>query len=211
VTKSEGFIMPCNHKFIDYLNLGRIDFEPTTLVVGTFNPSWDVLNNPATWFYGRTKNNYFWDVLPRLYENSNLRNDTHLAWKQFCVRNLLAITDLLQSIDDADSNDPSHVAALSDYSDLAIAKDFKKFTPVDIVNLLIENPKITNVYWTRKTGNDFWDKYWNTITDYCDQHGIRHRELLTPSGSARYQMQSGNGQTLRNFIFENWQAAWHPL
>lgn len=29
--------MACTHKFHQYLNLNNLDFEPTTLIVGTFN------------------------------------------------------------------------------------------------------------------------------------------------------------------------------
>jgi len=47
--------MACNHKFIEYLNLENLDFEPTTLIVGTFNPEWPA-GNQAEWFYGRTHN-----------------------------------------------------------------------------------------------------------------------------------------------------------
>lgn len=45
--------MPCNHKFQEDLNLERLDFKPTTLIVGTFNPEWPD-GNQAQWFYGRT-------------------------------------------------------------------------------------------------------------------------------------------------------------
>ena len=41
--------MPCNHKFIEDLNLENLDFQPTTLIVGTFNPSWPE-NNQAQCF-----------------------------------------------------------------------------------------------------------------------------------------------------------------
>lgn len=84
--------MACNHKFIDYLNLDRIDFEPNVLMIGTFNPEWPE-DNYAEWFYGRTNNNYFWETLPRIFQESSLRNENHLEWKNFCFRNQIAITD----------------------------------------------------------------------------------------------------------------------
>lgn len=36
--------MPCNHKFLEFLNLEKLDFTPTTLIVGTFNPEWPDTN-----------------------------------------------------------------------------------------------------------------------------------------------------------------------
>jgi hypothetical protein len=99
--------MACSHKFAEYLNLERIDFEPTTLIVGTFKPGWENINNNAPWFYGRThdlngnQNNNFWDVLPRLYEEQSLINNDHNAWKDFCSRKKIAITDIIQKIEDA--------------------------------------------------------------------------------------------------------------
>lgn len=203
--------MPCHHKFIDYLNLGRIDFQPNTLVVGTFNPGWNNIGNQAEWFYGRTKNNYFWDVLPRLYENINLRNQDHSEWKLFCNRNKIAITDLLQSIDDADINNPVHVQAISNYKDTEIAQNFTDFTPVNVVGILQRHQSIKHVYLTRQPGGQFWDNLWLTITEYCDQNDITHGTLLTPSGNARFQMQRGINTPLREFIYENWLPLWHQL
>jgi hypothetical protein len=79
--------MPCPHKFQKCLNLDKLDFAPETLIVGTFNPAWPE-DNYAEWFYGRTGNNYFWDVLAEssislimnLYEPRGL---THVDWKTF--------------------------------------------------------------------------------------------------------------------------------
>lgn len=74
--------MPCNHKFIEDLNLKNLNFKPTTLIVGTFNPEWPV-GNTAEWFYGRIDNN-FWDVLPRIYGNKSMRCSKPSDWKKFC-------------------------------------------------------------------------------------------------------------------------------
>ena len=203
--------MACTHKFHQYLNLNNLDFEPTTLIVGTFNPGWDGLNNNAEWFYGRTRNNYFWDVLPRIYENTNLRNGDHNDWKGFCARNQIAITDLLASIDDANQNDPLHTAAISNYKDSDIANSFQQFTPVNIVNILNNNPSIRNVYLTRQPGIAFWDNLWNIIVNENAGNEINFQTLLTPSASARFQMNGNQGIGLRNFIFNNWQANWHQI
>lgn len=203
--------MACLHKFHQYLNLDNLNFEPTTLMVGTFNPGWDGINNNAGWFYGRTRNNYFWDVLPRIYENINLRNGNHLDWKAFCVRNQIAVTDLLASIDDADVNNPLHVAAISNYKDSDIANTFHHYTPVNIVNILNNYPSIRNVYLTRQPGLAFWDDLWNIIVTANLANQIHFQTLLTPSASARFQMNGNQGIGLSDFIFNNWQNVWHQI
>ncbi len=202
--------MPCNHKFSQYLHLNDVDFEPTTLIVGTFNPDWDNIHNNAKWFYGRTRNNYFWDVLPRIYEGINLRHENDIVWKQFCSRNKIGITDLLQSIEDADINNVQHIQAISDYKDSSIAQLFNDFTPVNVVSILQNNPSITQVYLTRQLGVPFWDNLWDVVTKYCDCNYVNHHVLLTPSGNARFQMNNEGGH-LRDFIFENWLESWHEL
>jgi len=60
--------MACQHKFKDDLNLQNIDFELSTLIVGTFNPA--IEGNKAEWFYGRFDNN-FWDVLFELLKSKS--------------------------------------------------------------------------------------------------------------------------------------------
>lgn len=44
--------MACRHKFIDYLNLDNLDFDPTTLIVGTFNPEWPDGNHAECFMAG---------------------------------------------------------------------------------------------------------------------------------------------------------------
>ena len=203
--------MACIHKFASYLNLERIDFEPATLIVGTFNPGWDNLGNSAQWFYGRTHNNYFWDVLPRLYEHINLRQAPHTEWKAFCNRYRIALTDLIYSINDADSNNQEHINQLKNYRDDAIARHFHQFTEVNIPEILSNHPSITHVYLTRHTANNFWQQRWLSVVRYCNENAKRTQTLLTPSGSARFQMQKGVDLTLRDFIFKHWQNSWHSL
>jgi hypothetical protein len=202
--------MACIHKFAKDLNLERIDFEPTTLIIGTFNPSWDNLGNYAQWFYGRTHNNYFWEVLPRLYGNINLRQAHPKEWKAFCSYHKIALTDLLYSIDDAESLNPAHIEHLKNYRDDAIVRYFQQFTEVNILSLLENHPSITHVYLTRNVAG-FWQKKWLPITQYCQEHTKIAKTLLTPSGSARFQMQKSGDNSLSDFIFKQWQKNWHGL
>jgi hypothetical protein len=118
--------MPCPHKFQEYLKLEKLDFLPETLIVDTFNPAWPE-GNYAEWFYGRVRNNYFWDVLPRMFDPElNLRQKgIHASeWKLFCNQRRIAVTDLIYSIEDADSQNSDHREAFKYYSDAFICRDF---------------------------------------------------------------------------------------
>lgn len=209
--------MPCPHKFQSFLNLERLDFEPETLIVGTFNPAWPE-GNYAQWFYGRTSNNYFWDVLPRLYSpNLNLRkpdsgpND----WKLFCREHKVAITDLIYCIEDADPKNESHYKALKTYSDASISKHFQQLTFTDILGILRRFPSIKYVYLTTQAKIELFNQRWTAVEEYGQNHGVRVRRLLTPSASSRFQMGNYKKENpedktpLRNFIYKNWLEVWH--
>ena len=203
--------MACIHKFYEDLTLARIDFKPTTLIAGTFNPGWDNLGNTAEWFYGRTRNNFFWDLLPRLYGEKPLRQAKPSDWKAFCKQHRIALTDLIASIDDADIANPNHVAFLKDYRDDLIARHFHQFSFVDIVSLLSQHPGISQVYLTRSITSPFWRRLWQAIEMYCQTHDISAKTLLTPSGGARFQMPKNDATRLADFIFQQWQNKWHPI
>jgi hypothetical protein len=207
--------MQCRHKFQIYLNLERLDFEPSVLIVGTFNPAWPD-NNSADWFYGRVHNNYLWDVLPRLFHHdSNLRRLGPSQWKSFCSANRIALTDLISSIDDADIENIRHQEVLSTYLDTSIAKYFTKFTFTQITALLRKNPSIKNIYLTRQKGLPLFDNQWKLVEEYATQNSLHVKNLLTPSASARFQIQDyklanpTDRTPLRNFIYESWKKEWH--
>ena len=196
--------MACPHKFIDDLTLTNIDFVPTKLIVGTFNPGWDCLGNRAQWFYGRTQNNYFWDLLPQLFEHKPMRNMSPVEWKAFCSKYGVALTDLITSINDADISLEGHRELLKTYDDTKISK-FSQFTFTDISKLLENNPTITEVYLTRQSDSGgFWDKLWSPIAEGCLARKIRCEMLRSPSKSSRFFMTKGSGQKLPDFIFGDW-------
>jgi hypothetical protein len=173
--------MPCPHKFFADLNLDRIDFEPLTLIVGTFNPAWPA-NNAAGWFYGRTRNNYLWDVLPRLHGQPDLRNSGPDDWKAFCRVNRVALTDLLAVILDANEDDPAHRKLLGNYLDSDIATKFREFEFTDMAALLEANSSIRQVYLTRQPGIPLFDSRWALVEQFAGEHperGLHVRQLLT--------------------------------
>jgi hypothetical protein len=206
--------MASEHKFKEYLNLEELDFQPTTLIVGTFNPS--IGGNDAAWFYGRFDNN-FWDVLPRIYGKDSMRCSSPKQWKLFCKENKIAITDLISSIDDADLDNLIHFNKIKTFSDKTIANDFKQHKQVKIIKILESNPSIKNVYLTRGTGETFWKRLWKPIEIYCKENGLCEKKLITPSGYAFYQQGKYNKQnplnplSLEDFILKDWKSKWHEL
>lgn len=216
--------MACQHKFHEYLFLNGLDFEPTTLIVGTFNPSWPAGNN-AAWFYGRThdahgnRNNSFWDVLPRLFEDEpSLINAGPAEWKLFCTRKKIAITDLISSINDADPENPEHIKFMRGFADNVIAEEFHEHEFVDIVLLLKNNPSINKVYITNGVNGAFWNNLWNPVIDYCNQNNISCNKLLTPSKNARFSMFTHNKSNpnnqynmnnLNDYILMKWEEVWN--
>ena len=207
--------MPCHHKFKSYLNLERLDFTPNTLIVGSFSPAWPY-SNEEEWFYGRTADNYFWDILPRLYGQESLIKATPAEWKRFCHDKQVAITGLISSIEDADADNPAHSKALGGFSDKAIHYNFDDFDFVNIVQLLRRNPSIKNVYITRGITEAFWRHLWNPVAHYCNHNNISEKILLTPTDDATYPHGAYNEQNpdnriplLENYILKRWKSEWH--
>lgn len=206
--------MPCLHKFIECLRLEKLDFEPTTLIVGTFNPAWPV-RNQAQWFYGRTARNYFWEVLPTLYNEPNLRKANPTIWKQFCKKHKIAITDLISSIGDA--NYEQHSNTLGKYRDIDISK-FKNIEENSILDFLEKYPSIKNVYLTTQARIPFFNNLWVNIETSCLKLGLHQSRLITPSSGARFQIPrsfipQSNLQRSKtaSFIYEDWKPKWHRL
>ncbi len=208
-------LMSCDHKFLGYLELERLDFVPTTLIVGTFNPAWPA-SNTAEWFYGRTADSCFWDVLPLLYGEESLINATQIEWKQFCRDKQIAITDLISSIDDAEPGNPEHNKVLGGFSDKAIEYNFDDLNYVNIVQLLRSHPTIKYVYLTRGAADAFWRHLWNPVVHYSNHNNIRERKLLTPSDDASYHHGAHNTEhpdnvipRLEDYILMRWKQEWH--
>ena len=215
--------MACLHKFHDWLDLDRLNFEPTTLIVGTFNPSWPLQNNNSEWFYGRThdldgnQNNNFWEVLPRLYGDNSLINSNANIWKDFCLNNRIAITDIINSINDADESNENHQRMMSSFKDDDLSESFYDFTLTNVVGLLRRYPSIKNVYITRSISQTFWKNAFYSTRKYCDTFGVRLMTLLTSSGFAYIQLGKYNRLNpnnllyLQDYILMRWREVWHQI
>lgn len=209
--------MACNHKFKSELDLSVLDYEPETIIIGTFNPSWPE-KNYAEWFYGRTKENHFWEVLPKVYGENSLINGNPVFWKIFCKRHLIGVTDLIACINDADINNPNHLRILGNYSDGEIIKHFSSFATEHIFKIFKYHNSIKNVYLTCRGNGKFYSNLWNSIKELCKEKGIINVEdLLTPSRYAGYQYGRARNRNLTEakntveFILEKWKSKWHTI
>lgn len=197
--------MACNHKFQSELTIEGLNYKPSTLIVGTFNPEWPE-SNYAEWFYGRTKNNYFWDLLPRIFGDAPLRSRNHIEWKKYCQLKQIALTDLIIRIDDAYDIE-IHRNILSRFTDSDLVNHFRKHLYNPIADILKANPSIESVYLT--TTSDLWINVWSPVEQYCNQNGLWCKKLMTPSKSARFFMTKGSGIKLPDFIYEDWEDKWN--
>ncbi|QHS56807.1 hypothetical protein GWR56_15100 [Mucilaginibacter sp. 14171R-50] len=216
--------MPCLHKFNTELYLEHLDYDPETLILGTFNPAWPE-ENSAKWFYGRTRNskgkqsNNFWEVLPRLYGQQSLIDESPEQWKLFCRTHGIAISDLIYCIKDANPDDSTHKRWLKTYSDHAIATRFEKHVKVNLKVILASRPSIKYIYLTRgakETDHKFWQNCWKPVLESAELQNKRARTLLTPSRYAFYQQAAYNKDhpdqripSLPDFILKRWQSKWH--
>lgn len=215
--------MACIHKFHEWLDLDRINFQPSTLIVGTFNPSWPIHNNNSDWFYGRThdlngnQNNNFWEVLPRLYGLDSLINANADDWKRFCLNQSIAITDIINSVNDANEQNENHERMMGSFKDDDLSESFYDFKLTNIVGILRRYPTIRNVYVTRSISQTYWKNVFYPLRRYCENFGVRLTPLLTPSGYAYIQQGTYNRQNTDNalnlpdYILMRWREVWHQI
>lgn len=205
--------MAGKHKFIKNLCCMNINYQPEILIIGTFNPEWPA-DNYASWFYGRTNNNYFWETLPRMFNESSLRNLNHISWKKFCALKKIVLTDLISSIHDANEDNPTHFEIISKFKETEFAEYFNGFEMTNILGILENNPSIEKVFFTRNPGVELFDAQIEIIRGFCNNNNIYFSHLLTPSKNVRFQMKGRNPQTpglernLSNFIYEKWLNKW---
>lgn len=207
--------MPCKHKFHNELTLAHLDYEPEILIVGSFSPEWPA-DNTAEWFYGRTDESLFWDVLPRVFNSESLLSAGAVEWRQFCKEHKIAFTDLISEIEDADPASRKHQKMLGGFSDKAIMHNFDDFDFTNIVALLKRHPSIQNVYLTRGITEAFWRHLWSPVMRYANEKGLHERILLTPDSSSTYQFEAFKSDNssmavaeLSDYLVMRWKQIWH--
>ena len=178
--------MPCLHKFIGDLQLQYVEWEVKTLFIGTFNPDWkSCISNNSKWFYGRTNRNEFWCILPTIHEQQSLLTGNRRIWIDFCRRNQLAVTDIIESFDEADETNPQHREAICGFKDEKLVT----FEPNnnDIPAILEAHPTIKQVIITRQTLPKFWKACFTDTFDWIYHHPQRQiqiKMLRSPSRGA---------------------------
>ena len=142
------------------------------LVIGTFNP--DIVCNEAKFFYGRKKN-YFWNLLPKIFNHECLKDKSLELKINFLEINNIELTDLILSVDILEKDIPS-------YGDDKLNKVIEWNTD-NILNIL-KKKNTQEVYFTRKS---FDTKVKNIKTEidkikmYCENNNIKFKFLPTPS------------------------------
>jgi hypothetical protein len=180
--------MACVHKFINDLQLQYVDWKPKTLFIGTFNPGWsECQNNNANWFYGRTQRNEFWCILPTIHGHLSLLGGDRVIWIDFCRKNGIAVTDILEEIVDANPMDNEHRQIICKFKDDAL-EDFE--VRINDIPRILENHKsIKQICITRQQPlPDFWDDCFIPLFQYLDENPQRQIEvkyLRSPSRGAR--------------------------
>lgn len=196
----------CTHKFIDDLNLDYVDWEVSTLYIGTFNPGCcKEEQNGAAWFYGRTQNNMFWDTLGFIYENNPFlgQDGNPELWKSLCRKHNIAVSDLITKVNGVNLKS-------NDYNNLCVGfSDSKLETYIlngqavssEIEKLINNSPKLKNlkcVYLTRSTTNRAWNILWRPIQKACRRKNIHVEKLTTPGGFNYFQFNANFLRTPEN-------------
>lgn len=180
--------MPCSHRFHeDLYPEHRLEY----LFIGTFNPEWNDPNgNNANWFYGR-RTNSFWRILPATFGYPNLNTDQYRQnpdlWKQYCADNSIGLTDMIEKIIDA--NEEEHQEQVLSFLDNQLEK-FDQVQMVDIPKIISANANsLSGVYLTRYSHTlkpkSLFRNRWTEIENLCDDYGIHHSCLVTPSNGYR--------------------------
>jgi hypothetical protein len=197
--------MAIRHKFYDWLSLSesKVDWEVRILIIGTFNPDIDSANY-ASWFYGRTRKNHLWQILPELMGEESLKEGSKREWIAFCRRNKIAFTDLISEIPNADINNEEHLKIISGFKDQDIINEFGSIDQLiwtDVNRIIRERNSIKEVYLTN-SGNDIWGGIFDDIAS--NNEALYFRKLYTPSNFAGLHMTRAGFNSVTEFIKYKW-------
>jgi hypothetical protein len=206
--------MSCPHRFlgkhIAHSLFPHWEFE--YLFIGTFNPSWTFpKGQSAAYFYGRTRNNYYWDLVPEIWSNQKMRRSNSIAWEQFIQQNKIGITDLIKDISDADQNNVQHVTWLKDKADTGLVK-FQNidWNTTEIINLVNNSKKkLKGIFITNQKAPDIIEAQIQLIEQAAIQNNIDFERLITPSAGARFQFPKGT--KLYPTLLYNWKQKIDPI
>lgn len=206
--------MPCSHRFLGKHIQNSLfpSWEYDYLFTGTFNPGWTFQKGQsAAYFYGRTRNNYYWDLTPEVWGKNKLRKANATAWEQFLQQNRIGITDLIKGIDDADQTNPKHVEWLFDKTDTGLVK-FKNIvwnTPEIVNRINDQEHKLKAVFITNQKAPDIIEAQIQMIEQAAKQDNVDFVRLITPSAGARFQFSKGT--KLYPTLLNEWKLKIEPI
>ncbi|HEY5408846.1 MAG TPA: hypothetical protein VIJ92_17270 [Ginsengibacter sp.] len=155
------------HKFKNH----QIKADTETLIIGTFNPNSP--NNPADFFYGRNRNN-FWKLLPIAFDNEILNDKTKIDKIAFSNKFKVDFIDLINSVEVEEGQETNYD---DNYIDSRVI-EWNKIIPT------LSNLKtIKKICFTRKTLSDIphMKEKILEIENYCKSQNIIFTYLLTPA------------------------------
>ena len=206
--------MACKHRFLGYHAEGSLlpDWPVAYLFIGTFNPGWDFdKGEHAPYFYGRTRNNYFWDLLPMLWGQSPLRQAPVSRWLAFLQAQRIGLTDMITSIQDADPHNPLHVRWLQDRSDSNLVR-FRQLTYHTAAikqYMAIHHAHLKGIFVTNKKAPGPIEAEIQQVAAAAQRYQLPFVRLMTPSGAARFHLPKGS--KLLTGLFRAWKEAVDPL
>jgi len=156
-----------DHKFKSH----QIHPDTETLVIGTFNPN--STDNPADFFYGRSRNN-LWRLIPLALNNESLKEKTRNEKIEFSNKYKLDFIDLINSVEVDNGQE-------TNYDDSYIDSRVKEW--VDIIQIVSNLKNIKRVCFTRKTLSDIpkMKQRIIEIENFCKSNNIDFSVLVTPA------------------------------
>lgn len=206
--------MACLHRFLGkhIINSLLPNWQFEYLFIGTFNPAWNFnAGQSAAYFYGRTRNNYFWDLVPDIWDNRKMRNATPTDWELFLQQKGIGITDIIKGIQDADPDNEQHVTWLKDKSDIGLVRfqNIEWNTPEILSLINNEEIKLKAIFITNQKAPDIIEAQIKIIEQAAIQKDIPFARLITPSGGARFQFVKGT--KLYPALLHEWRTKIDPF
>ena len=153
------------HKYLTH----KINPATEFLIIGTFNP--DTKENPAEFFYGRSRN-YLWRLLPTAFAETDLKDKSKNDKLNFIHKRKIDFIDLISEVEVEDE---------TNYYDGYIDSRVSKWH--GITNEITKLKGIKRVCFSRKSFSDIpqMKKRIENIRNFCEDNKINFRFLVTPA------------------------------
>lgn len=165
--------MIIKHKF------NKLPINPNTeiLIIGTFNP--DVSRNKEADFYYTRSRNYLWSLLPKVFNNASLKEESKEKKFEFIKKYNISFIDLINEviIEETSINEIEK----NIYADIYLDDKVKRW--INIIEILKSNKKIIKVFFTRKTFSkipNIKEKI-QEIKTFCKNNNIKFEYLISPA------------------------------